>query len=68
MDCRKCGSKKLTRRRAGFFLCQHCGVQPGVLRMDRFGNVPPPVHHEAPADTTEYEIAPLRRRLLTTYS
>jgi ribosomal protein L37AE/L43A len=48
-DCRKCGSKKLTRRRAGEFFCQHCGMQPGVLRMDRLGNVTPkPVEKEGP--------------------
>ena len=39
-NCRKCGAKKITKRSAGVFFCQHCGMQPGELRMDRFGNVP----------------------------
>lgn len=37
MQCRKCGTKKTTRRRAGVFSCHHCGVQPGPANMDRAG-------------------------------
>lgn len=37
MQCRKCGAKKTTRRRAGVFSCKRCGVQPGPFQMDRFG-------------------------------
>lgn len=43
MDCRKCGAKKITRRRAGVFSCRHCGVQSGATNMDRAGN-PMPVN------------------------
>lgn len=39
-NCRKCGAKKITKREAGVFFCQHCGMQPGELGMDRMGNVP----------------------------
>ncbi len=39
MDCRKCGAKRITRRRAGVFVCRHCGVQPGPMGLDR-GGVP----------------------------
>lgn len=38
MQCRKCGAKNITRRRAGVFVCQRCGVQPGPACMDRAGN------------------------------
>ena len=37
MQCRKCGAKDITRRRAGVFFCQHCGMQPGQAAMDRAG-------------------------------
>lgn len=37
MACRKCGESKITRRRAGEFFCQRCGMQPGALQMDRSG-------------------------------
>lgn len=37
MHCRKCGAAKITKRRAGVFSCNHCGVQPGQFRMDRTG-------------------------------
>jgi hypothetical protein len=63
MQCRKCGSKKTTRRRAGVFSCAHCGVQPGPFLMDRFGN-PGPIA-ETPADPapTDYIIKPRQPRL-----
>lgn len=38
MKCRKCCGN-CTRRRAGEFFCQHCGMQPGAMQMDR-GGVP----------------------------
>ncbi|GLO70304.1 hypothetical protein MACH17_18210 [Phaeobacter inhibens] len=37
MTCRKCGAKKITKRRAGVFWCRRCGMQPGQLKMDRAG-------------------------------
>ena len=37
-QCRKCGEKRITRRRAGEFFCQRCGMQPGNSQMDRVGN------------------------------
>lgn len=37
MNCRKCGAKRITKRRAGVFSCGHCGVQPGPNNMDRSG-------------------------------
>lgn len=39
MDCRKCGAKHITRRRAGVFSCKHCGVQPGPMGLDRGGSI-----------------------------
>lgn len=36
-DCRKCGAKHVTRREAGVFFCQHCGMQPGQAGFDRSG-------------------------------
>lgn len=39
MNCRKCGARHITRRSAGIFVCQHCGVQPNLQTHDRFGNV-----------------------------
>ncbi len=64
MNCRKCGSNKTTRRRAGVFFCQHCGMQPGPTNMDRFGN-PGPVHVQAETPAAgEYVIKPRRPRLL----
>ena len=71
MDCRKCGSKKLTRRSAGFFICQHCGVQPGPLRRDRSGNPTLIVLDESttiPEESFGREITPVARRLRTVYS
>lgn len=38
MNCRKCGAKQITRRKAGVFVCAHCGIQPGPFNLDRFGN------------------------------
>ena len=38
MNCRKCGARHITKRRAGVFNCKRCGVQPGPSGMDRFGN------------------------------
>lgn len=42
MNCRKCGAKRITKRRAGFFSCRHCGIQPNLNRMDRGGLPIPP--------------------------
>lgn len=39
MNCRKCGARHITRRSAGIFVCQHCGVQPNLQTHDRFGNI-----------------------------
>lgn len=36
MKCRKCCGR-CTRRRAGEHFCQHCGMQPGAMQMDRSG-------------------------------
>lgn len=36
--CRKCGARGITRRRAGVFSCNHCGVMPGSQNLDRSGN------------------------------
>ena len=71
MNCRKCGSLRVTRRRAGFFICQHCGVQPGVLRRDRSGNPTLIVLDESttiPKECFEREITSVARRLRTIYS
>jgi hypothetical protein len=37
MQCRKCGRKKTVKRSAGVFHCPRCGMQPGILSMDRSG-------------------------------
>lgn len=53
MNCRKCGAKQITRRRAGVFSCHHCGVQPDLNRLDRGGLPilkPAPVEPEPKAD------------------
>lgn len=52
-NCRKCGAKKITKRAAGVFFCQHCGMQPGELGMDRFGNVPPVDEEAKSVEATE---------------
>lgn len=61
-NCRKCGAAAITRRKAGFFICQRCGVAPGTLSMDRFGNylavVAPPV-----STAISYHILPRTPRL-----
>lgn len=70
MNCRKCGSLRVTRRRAGFFICQLCGVQPGRANYDRLGNIPP-VKTEAPsaaASALPYDFAEPRRRLIAAYA
>lgn len=70
MNCRKCGSLRVTRRRAGFFICQHCGVQPSRSNFDRFGNIRPD-ETEAPsaaASPLPYEFAEPRRRLIAVYA
>lgn len=62
MQCRKCGAKHITRRRAGVFACQHCGVQPGPTLMDRFGNARL-VIVEPEVTATDYVIAPRQPRM-----
>lgn len=51
MNCRKCGAKRITKRRAGVFSCARCGVQPGELRMDRSGK--PSTPDPEPTDEKE---------------
>lgn len=51
--CRKCGSGKITRRRAGEFFCQHCGMQPGLLKMDRFGTPTATPESETPDEDAQ---------------
>lgn len=63
MNCRKCGAKQVTRRAAGVFVCQHCGVQPGPLHLDRFGNATRPAVEPATVTATDYQIAPRQPRL-----
>lgn len=63
MNCRKCGAKKVTRRRAGTFFCQRCGMQPGVDGFDRFGN-PAPRSPTAEPGGPAYEIGALGRNLV----
>lgn len=49
--CRKCEGKT-TRRRAGQFFCQHCGMQPGAAGYDRGGGIMP-YKRKAPEMTEE---------------
>lgn len=66
MYCRKCGAKETTRRAAGVFYCQHCGYQPGALRMDRSGKPCPfalPPASSEPA-SSPYVFAPREARLV----
>lgn len=39
MNCRKCGAKRITRRKVGMFVCRRCGVQPGDMQLDRSGTI-----------------------------
>lgn len=48
--CRKCGGK-CSRRRADFFSCRRCGVQPGQSGFDRGGRIP----SAAQSETTEHD-------------
>lgn len=36
--CPKCGNNRPTKRAAGVFFCQHCGMIPGQHKFDRAGN------------------------------
>jgi ribosomal protein L37AE/L43A len=64
MQCRKCGNGRTTRRRAGVFFCQHCGMQPGPSNMDRCGNPSPAAEYPNLEAAEEYIIRPRARRLI----
>lgn len=63
MQCRKCGAKPITRRRAGEFFCQHCGMQPGAAAMDRCGNASTREALKPTDDLAPYVIAARKPRL-----
>lgn len=64
MNCRKCGAKQVTRRKAGIFLCQHCGFQPGPFNLDRFGNASPSLRQlEDTLAVSDYEFAERKPRI-----
>lgn len=63
MQCRKCGTKKTTRRRAGVFSCGHCGVQPGPSNMDRAGIPRPVIVVPQVEPTGDHIIRPRQSRL-----
>lgn len=69
MNCRKCGARNITRRAAGYFSCNHCGVAPGPEHRDRSGHFTPPALDIATSDSESihYEFAPLQRRLVANY-
>lgn len=63
MQCRKCGSKGITRRRAGVFSCTHCGVQPGPSGMDRIGKPSVMLGPQIAPHNAEYDFTPRQPRL-----
>ena len=58
MQCRKCGAKNITRRKAGIFSCRHCGIQPGQLRMDRGGIAGSEIERLEPYQDATYTVLP----------
>jgi len=67
MNCRKCGAKQITRRKAGVFVCAHCGIQPGPFNLDRGGNLTQPLLKPVATDTGEYIFAERKPRLAASF-
>lgn len=67
MNCRKCGAKQITRRKAGVFVCQHCGIQPGPFNLDRGGFPTQLLLEPVLTDAGNYEFAERKPRLAASF-